>query len=129
MTSRSLTRVDEELHNAARLLQEADVIGLWSKSDDCSDNRNKRRLLREADWAVSGALRAVAEFQDSQDGWQAAVASLSDRIRALVELLEPLPPMITDTKLANPHVDGAIQTALDEIARLIEQTAMLSGDR
>lgn len=29
--------------------------------------------------------------------------------------------------LANPHVDGAIQIALDELARLIEQTAMLSG--
>lgn len=50
----ALERVAESLGTAARLVNEADTIGLWMKSDDCSDNRRNSRINAGSE-ALAGA--------------------------------------------------------------------------
>ncbi|HEX2120287.1 MAG TPA: hypothetical protein VHL59_01470 [Thermoanaerobaculia bacterium] len=89
-------------------MNEACTIGLWVRADDSSDNRNRRRVLREADWAASSAERALAE--------NAALAPLREEIRAIVAALEPLPDFVTDTMIDNPpELDLLISRARDQI--------------
>lgn len=105
-----LARAVEELATAKRLLTEVDNVGLWIKADDASDNREKCTKLREADWAASGAQRALA----------AAGADDAD-VRALVALLEPLPDMVTDTMLSNPALDEKVHEALARVDAIAER--------
>lgn len=101
----ALKRAVEQLQLAARLLEEADNVGLWTKSEGCEDNRDKRRLLREADWAASDAGRQLPR---------------NEEIRALVTMLEPLPDLVTDTRLSTPELNEQIRNALKTIARLLD---------
>ena len=117
----ALDRVVEELSTARRLLDEAYSIGLWNKSDDCSDNRRKRECLRETDWAISGALRAL-------NGLPAVVDAIAGDLRALVAVVEPLPDSVTDTMGANGDLDGTIGRTSDEVAGLSKRATQLSAE-
>ncbi|HJQ39653.1 MAG TPA: hypothetical protein VKB93_21120 [Thermoanaerobaculia bacterium] len=99
------------LEQTATLLTEADNIGLWVKSDDSSDNRNKRRLLREADWKSSEGVRALEAAGVELPG-------LLEDFRELMHFLEPLPDDVTDWMGANPQLDLKVRKALDMIERL-----------
>ncbi len=100
----------EILEKTAALLNEADNIGLWSKSDDSSDNRNKRRLLREADWKSSEGVRALQAAG-------AEHAQLEADFRELMHFLESLPDEVTDWMGANPQLDSKVREALHMIER------------
>ena len=117
----ALDRVVEELSTARRLLDEAYSIGLWSKSDDCSDNRRKRQCLRETDWAISGALRAL-------NGLPAPVDAIARDLRALVAVVEPLPDTVTDTMGTNGELDATISRMSDEVDGLSKRAARLSAE-
>ena len=99
------------LAQTAALLHEADNVGLWVKSDDSSDNRDKRRLLREADWKSSEGVRALQAAGVELPGLEAD-------FRELMHFLEPLPDEVTDWMGANPQLDLKIMKALDMIERL-----------
>ena len=115
-----------DLETAHRLLAEVYSIGLWSKSDDCSDNRKRREGLRETDWAVSGAQRAVAAVRAQlQD---ARLDALEDELRSLVTALEPLPDTVSDTMLETSALDAAISPLSDQIARLRERVSVLAAE-
>jgi len=99
-------RVLEYLNRADELLNEVETIGLWVKADDTSDNRRRRKALREADWAASSAFRE-------------AEGELRAEIDALVKQLEPLPDFVTDTMLDLPwELERKIRAAREEIERL-----------
>lgn len=116
-----LARAIESLDEAARLLNEAYTIGLWVRADDCSDNRNRRRVLREADWAASSAERELAG--------NAALAPLREEIRAIVAALEPLPDFVTDTMIDNPpELDSRIRHALEQIENVRAHAAVRLAD-
>lgn len=84
-----------ELDAARKLLEEIASLGLWFRSDDSSDNRRRRQGLRETDWAVSAAQRAIAgipaELRDER------LDALEADLRSLVARLEPLPGTVSDT--------------------------------
>jgi len=109
--AKTLMRACEDLEQASRLLEEVGSIGLWSKSDDSSDNRRKRNGIREADWAVSSACRRLAALQTQH----ADVNAIEAELRAVVAFLEPLPDGIPDTMGDNPELDSKIGGALERI--------------
>jgi chromosome segregation ATPase len=124
----ALARVMEELSTARRLLEEVSAIGLWSKSDDSSDNRRKRKGLRETDWAVSGALRALTELRSHQSDVPASLSTLEDELRVLVGVLEPLPDTVTDTMGENALLDSAISNISDKVSELLERASRLAAE-
>ena len=99
-------RAIEQLELAARLLEEESNVGLWVSSDDCSDNRRRRQLLREADWAVSDAHRSLPD--------DAAIA-------ALMKKVEPLADLVTDTMGVNPWLDLQVMNAREEAEELAKR--------
>jgi len=124
----ALARVMEELSTARRLLEEVYAIGLWSKSDDSSDNRRKREGLRETDWAVSGALRALMELRSHHSDVPAALNTLEDELRVLVGVLEPLPDTVTDTMGENALLDSTIGKVSDKVSELLERASRLAAE-
>ena len=96
-------RAIEQLELAARLLEEESNVGLWVSSDDCSDNRRRRQLLREADWAVSDAHRCLPG--------DAAIAALMAKV-------EPLADVVTDTMGVNHELDLKVSEARQEAEEL-----------
>ena len=127
-TADALGRVMKELDTALHLLEEVDVIGLWSKSDDSSDNRRRRQGLREADWAVSGALRALTDLRAHQPDIPATLSALEAELRVLVGVLEPLPHTVTDTMAETGPLDVAIREISREISRLLETASQLAAE-
>lgn len=123
----ALARVLAELNAAQHLLEEVNVIGLWSKSDDCSDNRQRRKGLRETDWAVSGALRALTDLRSHQPDLPAGLSALEDGLRALVKVLEPLPHTVLDTMADTGPLDVTIRELLREISNLREKASQLAA--
>jgi hypothetical protein len=119
-------RAVEELKTAKRLLDEVYTIGLWSKSDDCSDNRRKRQGLRETDWAVSGAQRAVASIAAPLRDER--LDALEADLRALVARIEPLPDTVTDTMGDNLALDSTVSSLSDEVERLQEWASLLAAE-
>ena len=103
-----MSRVIEQMELASKLLEEAGSVGLWIKADDCSDNRERRRLLREADWAASDAFRHATECKEE--------------LRVLLESLEPLPDMVTDIMLdLPPALEDKIRAAQEQIQQILER--------
>ncbi|HYC92799.1 MAG TPA: hypothetical protein VEO54_26555 [Thermoanaerobaculia bacterium] len=123
----ALARVLAELDTAQHLLEEVSVIGLWSRSDDCSDNRQRRKGLRETDWAVSGALRALTDLRSHQPDIPAGLVTLEEELRALVKVLEPLPDTVSDTMGDTGPLDSAIREISREISNLRERASQLRG--
>jgi hypothetical protein len=99
------------LDRTLALLNEADYVGLWVKSDDCSDNRNKRRLLREA-------LREATDGVDAAAAAPERNAELERELSELVAMLQPLPGIVTDIMGDNPQLDLQIMLAKDKVERL-----------
>jgi hypothetical protein len=124
----ALARVIEELDTARRLLEDVYKIGLWSKSDDSSDSRRKRAGLRETDWAVSGAIRALTELRDHQPDIPAGMTTLEDELRLLVAVLEPLPGTVTDTMGENGLLDSTIGEISSEISNLMARASQLADE-
>lgn len=120
----ALIRVTQELDTARRLLGEIYSIGLWSKSDDSSDNRRKRNGLREKDWAVSGALRAITELRSYQPDSPESLNKLEDEMRALVAAVEPLPDIVTDTM----GEDGVLDSAIGHISEKVSELLTMASD-
>lgn len=124
----ALARIVTDLSTAARLLEEVSVIGLWSKSDDSSDNRRKRQGLRETDWAVSGALRALTDLRSENVDVPAELHELEQELRTLVAQVEPLPEMVTDTMLVNFALDSAMIVAARKVSELLPRVEQLRQD-
>ncbi|HKS23635.1 MAG TPA: hypothetical protein VJZ76_12600 [Thermoanaerobaculia bacterium] len=101
-----MKRAIEQLELAARLLEEESNVGLWVSSDDCSDNRRRRQLLREADWAISDAHRCLPD--------DAAIAALMAKV-------EPLADLVTEWMGANPWLDLQVMGAREEAEKLAER--------
>jgi hypothetical protein len=109
-----LKRAAEQLELCVQLLEDVWRIGLWSKSDDSSDNRNKRRGLREADWAVADACRQL----------EAAQSELLPDVKAFLAEVEPLANEVIDTMGDNPQLDAAIFKAIrrgEELAKQVRE--------
>jgi len=99
------------LRQAAALLDEVQSIGLWSRADDCSDNRRRRQALREADWAVADAYRRLV----------ALPSELASEAKAIDEMLEVLPDLVTDIMLnLPPELDAQIDAARTRIELLMK---------
>jgi hypothetical protein len=128
IVAEALMRVAAALDAARGLLDEVYWTGLWSKSDDSSDNRRKRKGIREADWAVSGALRALVELRSHQPDVAAGVAALETELRVLVGVLEPLPDSVTDTMGESGVLDSKISEISRQISNLIEKAADLAEE-
>lgn len=117
----ALARIIQQLQTAEKLLAEVYGIGVWVKSDDSSDNRNRRRLLRETDWAVSDAHRRAEPFA------QGALETMERDLKQLVKTLEPLPDTIPDTMADNdPARDAQITALRGEVARLLAEATRLA---
>lgn len=118
MLTDPLTRAREQLELAARLLYDADNVGLWIKSDDDSDNRNKRRWLREADWAVSDASRALKSIDT-----ELTDTTLLADVLAMVAELEPLP------ELRDREINARISGAMERVDQLLDRVRVLIASR
>ena len=122
----ALARAIAELETAKRLLEEIASLGVWFRSDDCSDNRRRRQGLRETDWAVSGAQRALAgiptELRDAR------LDALETDLRSLVARLEPLPDTVSDT-MADDDLPFyvAVRGLTDEVERLHQRAIAFAG--
>jgi hypothetical protein len=121
----ALARVQAELSTAIGLLNEIYVIGLWAKYDD--DNRRKRQALRQTDWAVSGALRALTTLPQQGDV-PASIHDLEQELRMLVAILEPLPDEVIDTMGENPALDSTLGNASRKASELLERATQLQGE-
>jgi len=121
-----LSRAIEQLEKADKLLGDVFSIGIWTKSDDCSDNRERRRGLREVDWAVSDAWRALSSVGVAYPVLQREVDALLTEIRSLVATFEPLPDSITDIMGENPALDVTIMESREKLGVLIARMEKLS---
>jgi len=119
----ALDKVIEYLDDAERILREVDSIGLWVKSDDCTDNRQRRRGLRDADWTVAGAVRKIASVRIPSV--QPLIDALAKDLGELDQFLEPLPDLVSDIMDRNPDLDGKVGKALDEIGKLRDRARSL----
>jgi len=107
----SLERVIDRLEETARLLEEAGLVGLWVSSDDCSDSRHKRELLRDAGreaWTAQQALLAL----------QPRLPHTVELVAALVAHIEPLANVVTDTMGIDRQLDVRISDACAEAEEL-----------
>lgn len=125
-------RAAEELQRVARTLSilserlaEVDTIGLWSKSDDSSDNRRKRQGLKEADWDASFVNRVLTEFLPLAGETRPDLQPVADAAAELQEMLEPLAGLVTDTMLANYDLDIRLTRAREKTAALQAHVARL----
>lgn len=123
----ALARVHEELSTAHRLLNEVYSIGLWTKSDDSSDNRRKRQALRETDWAASGALRALTTLPQQSDV-PASIHGLEHELRMLVAILEPLSDTVTDTMGEDSALDSIVGNVSEKASELLQRAAQLAAE-
>ena len=114
-----LRRAEEQLSLAERLLSEAGSIGLWVKADDSSDNRRRRTALREADWAVSDAYRALNAIE--------VASPLAEEAQAIVRLLEPLPDTIPDTMGDDRALDSTVSTINEQVRALRERIRVFAA--
>lgn len=124
----ALERVLEELKTAKHLLDEVYSIGLWSKSDDSSDNRRKRQGMRETDWAVSGAHRALTALRPRLQEVPEPLHALERDLGSLVAVIEPLPETIIDTMGENFALDSAINNISEEVTRLSARASQLAAE-
>ena len=125
--SEALKEVLGDLAKAQGLLDEVYSIGLWSKSDDCSDNRRKRQGMRETDWAVSGARRALRDLRPRLQEIPESIDALEQDLVSLVAVIEPVPETVIDTG-ENPALDSAIYRISAEVTRLSEQASQLAAE-
>jgi hypothetical protein len=124
----ALKEVLGDLKKAQGLLDEVSTIGVWSKSDGCGDNREKRQKMRETDWAVSGAHRALKQLRPRLQEFPEPIDALERDLASLVAVIEPLPETILDTMLDTPALDSAIYGISPEIARLSERASQLAAE-
>lgn len=129
LVAEALSRVLAELETATRLLDEVYSIGLWSKSDDCSDNRRKRQGMRETDWAVSGAHRALKGLRPRLREIPEPLDALERDLASLVAVIEPVPETISDIMADhNPALDSAHYRISGEVTRLSERASQLAAE-
>jgi len=123
----ALKRVVTDLTTAHELLAEVYSTGLWSRSD--GDNRRIRQALRETDWTISGAHRALRELSDVEPALPEPIEALKRELQALVARIEPLPNEVTDT-MPDQHLwlDVEVMQISDEATRLREQAARLRAE-
>ncbi|HEX8674074.1 MAG TPA: hypothetical protein VF710_19405 [Longimicrobium sp.] len=120
-----LVRVARTLASLNERLAEVDAIGLWSKSDDSSDNRRKRQGLREADWDASYVNRVLAEFLPLAAETRAELQPLADAAAELQALIEPLAGLVTDTMGIHYDLDVRLSHAREKAAELQARAAAL----
>jgi hypothetical protein len=123
-----LVRVARTLSLLSDRLAEVDTIGLWSKSDDSSDNRRKRQGLTEADWDASFVNRVLTEFLPLAGEARQELQPLADAAAELQALIEPLAGLVIDTMLTNYDLDVRLSRAREKTADLQAQVAALLAD-
>ena len=115
-----IQRAIDQLELAARLLADVYSIGVWVKSDDCSDNRNRRKGIRETDWAVSDAYRAAASVDSPE------AQALARDLKALVAVLEPIPDTISDIMAESLDFDVMISDLQKKVENLLERARQIA---
>jgi hypothetical protein len=119
---RRVQRILDQLDLAGRLLDEVYSIGVWVTSDDSSDNRRRRKLLREVDWALSDALRSSASLPAGP-----AADALRRDLEALAGIVEPLPDTISDVMGDTRALDVAVRDLAERVAAIRERVDQLRG--
>lgn len=114
-----MNRVVEQLELASRLLDEVFSIGLWTESTDSSDNRNRRKGIRETDWAVADAYRAAASIDSPE------AQALARDLLALDASIEPIPDTISDIMATNVGFDATIRELQEKVTELLERARRL----
>ena len=121
MLPSGLPRAVEKLEAAERILREVYSIGVWTSSDDCSFNRNRRRLVREARSEVADAGDALASLPSRN-------AMFEEDVRTLVAFLERIPDTVPDTMAdRDPVFDSVISDAISRVESLLERCRELSS--
>jgi hypothetical protein len=120
-----LARVARTLGLLGERLAEVDAIGVWSKSDDSSDNRRKRQGLMEADWDASYVNRVLAEFLPLAGDARLELQPLAGAAAELQALIEPLSGLVTDTMGTNHDLDVRVSQARERTAELQARVAAL----
>lgn len=111
------------LQGMQRHLREALSIGVWMKSDDSSDNRNKRRELSDAAsdaWSAADQLSRITAFE-----MQKALNPMLAEIRELENALRPLAESILDTMGENPALDRRLGQLEDQMEELVDKVGGL----
>jgi predicted RNase H-like nuclease (RuvC/YqgF family) len=100
---------------------------VWSKSDDCSDNRNKRNGLRDAAsdaWSAGQNLeKAQRQFPELQD----ALEPLRLDINALHHSLKSLADIMGKNPRLDHEIDKNHSRAKELLARLAPILEMYRG--
>jgi hypothetical protein len=123
-----LDRVAENLVNAHQIVNDVYVIGVWSTSDDSSDNRQRRKGLREADWAASGASSKLRSFETTEPELQRDFALLDADIRAVVADLELLLDTVSNIMDSTLALDVSINDAKAQIEALRERCLGIASE-
>jgi hypothetical protein len=110
-----MNRVIEQLELASRLLDDVFSIGVWSESDDSSDNRNRRKGIREVDWAVADAYRSAASIETPE------AQALARDLLALDKIIEVIPDTISDTMAKGAGFDATVLDLREKVAALLER--------
>jgi chromosome segregation ATPase len=121
-----LKRVQDQLENAQRLLDEVYSIGVWVQSDDCSDNRNRRRGLREFRTEIGGAQVSIRDMEaEPPPGIDGPLKELRRDLEEFYEELRPLPDSISDTSGNTQELDSNIRKFRERVSGLQERTGRL----
>jgi hypothetical protein len=121
---RALTSAMGALDEAHALLAEVDGIGLWSGSDDDSDNRHRRAGLREADWAVSRAHREIRECVAQGRELRHRLEPVEAELAELVRFMESLPELVSVTRDPNFLLSRGVGEARERVSAVHAVVAM-----
>jgi len=123
---------DDVVHNlqsALTLLTDAQTIGVWVSSDDSSDNREKRRKLRDALIEISYATAHLERETIANVDVTAAMTALRRQLDAAHNNLQPLPGQISDTMARDDYsVDGEVSRIEDTLTEAMERAKELATE-
>lgn len=108
----SLTR--RRIEEAIGFIAAAGAVGLWVRSDGDGDDRERRQLLREADWAASGAHRALKSIEIDPSELSARITEARAALAAAIERLEQV-PTFGSVVVADFDVSGFLAHALSRL--------------
>jgi hypothetical protein len=122
----ALKRVQDQLQNAQQFLAEVSSIGVWVTSDDCGDNRERRRRLREFRTEIGGAQVSLRDMKaEPQPNIAVPLQELSRDLDVLYKELAPLIESVTDTFNDVPDLDSIVRKLEARVSALQQRTSLL----